>query len=68
MNTEHHFTNDLQQLLKRGYSADDLRTVLSAPADLVDRAVLQYREEIQQRQHDRKLHSQATYAMRLQRR
>lgn len=68
MHSDHHITNDLQQLLRRGYSADDLTTNLSFPAELVEKALSQYQAEIRQRQHDRALHSQATYAMRLQRR
>ncbi|MBV1787447.1 hypothetical protein KQ940_05195 [Marinobacterium sp. D7] len=65
MKSEHHTTEELHRLLKRGYSADDLRH-LKAPADMVERAVAQYQEQMRQRQHDRNLHSQATYAMRLQ--
>jgi len=65
MNTEHHAA-ELQQLLKRGYSADDLRT-LSAPADQIEKAVTLYREELQARARHRSLHNQAIYAMRLPR-
>ncbi|GGB98779.1 hypothetical protein GCM10011352_26150 [Marinobacterium zhoushanense] len=64
MNIEHHTTEELHRLLKRGYSADDLRH-LQAPADLVEQALAQYQEHMRQRQHDRNLHSQATYAMSL---
>lgn len=59
-----HTTNDLQRLLSRGYSADDLHH-LHAPAELVERALEQHQERVRQRQRDRSLHSQATYAMRL---
>ncbi|MBR9884152.1 MAG: hypothetical protein GYB21_11070 [Oceanospirillales bacterium] len=65
MKPDHHTTEDLHRLLKRGYSADDLRH-LQAPADMVERALAQYQEQARQRQHDRNLHNQATYAMRLQ--
>lgn len=62
-----HTTHDLQRLLNSGYSADDLRH-LHAPAELVELALEQHQEQARQRQRDRNLHSQATYAMRLQRR
>lgn len=65
MNTDHHAA-ELQQLLKRGYSAEDLR-ILSAPADQIEQAVSRYREEQQARARHRSLHNQAIYAMRLSR-
>jgi len=65
MNSEHHTTENLHRLLKRGYSADDLRH-LHAPAEMIERALAQYQEEVRRRRHDRDLHSQATYAMNLQ--
>lgn len=64
MNNRHQ-TAELHRLLKQGYSAEDLRTNLSASADQVEQAVSLYREEIKQRVRDRALHNQAVYAMRL---
>jgi arsenate reductase-like glutaredoxin family protein len=65
MHREHHTTHQLQQLLERGYSADDLRATLNASDEQVERALSRHRETIAQRQRQRSLHSQATYAMRL---
>lgn len=62
MNSEHHTTHDLQQLLDSGYSTDQLRT-LNASQEQIDRALSHQRRILEQRQ--RSLHSQATYAMRL---
>lgn len=65
MQTTHHSPQALQRLLERGYSAEDLRITLDASEEQLERALSRQREARAQRQRERNLHSQATYAMRL---
>lgn len=62
----HHLSAQLKQLLKRGYSLDDIRRQISAPAGQLDLAIQNYLSE--QSSEARTLSSQqhqAFYAMRL---
>lgn len=63
MQTTHHSPQTLQRLLERGYSAEDLRITLDASEEQLERALSRQREARAQRQRERNLHNQATYAM-----
>lgn len=62
----HHISTQLKQLLKRGYSIEDARTLLNAPEALVDKVILEYLDtQNLEQQTLLSQQSQARYAMML---
>lgn len=59
-------TAQLKQLLKRGYSAEDLRNLVMAPHEVLEQAIREHRQQEQERHRNRLLQQgQADFAMRL---
>jgi len=60
----HHFSAQMKQLLKRGYSIEDARNLIGAPQEVVDRVIIELQQE--QLCEEKVLlnqHNQAKYAM-----
>lgn len=56
----------LKQLLKRGYSLDDIRNLVIAPRPVLERAIREFEHQSRAERHQsRMLQRQADYAMRL---
>ena len=67
--THHDLNAQLKQLLKRGYSIEDIRSLIIAPRAELEQAILEYQhQESQERQQARVLRGQADFAMGLGRR
>ncbi|QEQ95568.1 hypothetical protein [Neptunomonas concharum] len=60
----HHLSAQLKQLLKRGYSIEDVKNLVTAPRAIVDQAILEFQLEQQTaRQLEASQQNQARYAM-----
>lgn len=67
--THHDLNAQLKQLLKRGYSIEDIRSLIIAPRAELEQAILEYQhQQRQERQQARVLRGQADFAMGLGRR
>lgn len=61
---KHRITGQLKQLLRSGYSIDDVRSMAIGPRALVEQAILDYQAQREQRaKTQRTLSHQATFAM-----
>lgn len=58
-------TAQLKQLLKHGYSVDDLRNLVTAPREVLEQAIHEHHLQEQARHQNRLLQGQAEFAMRL---
>ncbi|NVK41849.1 MAG: hypothetical protein HWE39_11455 [Oceanospirillaceae bacterium] len=62
--THHDLNAQLKQLLKRGYSIDDVRNLIIAPRAELEQAILEYQhQQRRERQQARVLRGQADFAM-----
>lgn len=61
---KHHIAGQLKQLLRSGYSVDDVRTMAIGPRALVEQAILEHQTQREQRaKAQRTLSHQANFAM-----
>jgi len=61
---KHHIIGQLKQLLRRGYSIDDVRNLAIGPRALVEQAILEYQsQQAQEEKIERPLRQQAEFAM-----
>ncbi|MBY4677384.1 hypothetical protein [Marinobacterium arenosum] len=59
-----HLVAQLKQLLRSGYSIDDVRNLVIGPRILVEQAIAEYQaQSLQREQQQRPLRQQAEYAM-----
>ncbi len=66
--THHTLSGQLKQLLKSGYSIEDVRNLVIAPRAELEQAILEYQHQQRlERHHARMLRGQADFAMRLRR-
>lgn len=64
----HDLSTQLKQLLKRGYSIEDIRNLVIAPRAELERAILDFEHQQRlERQQARNLRGQADFAMGLRR-
>ncbi len=62
--THHHLKSQLEQLLRDGYSIEDIRNLVTAPKSLMDQAIAAHNLDAKAQRKARNLQrSQAEYAM-----
>ncbi len=62
----HHAKTQIQQLLKCGYKAEDIKPMVNAQQSVIDQAIIEFQLEQQSYlKAQRSQQSQASYAMRL---
>ncbi|WP_027858973.1 hypothetical protein [Marinobacterium jannaschii] len=62
--THHHLKAQLEQLLRDGYSIEDIRSLVTAPKNLMDQAIAAHKSDRVAQKKARNLQrSQAEYAM-----
>ena len=62
--THHHLKPQLEQLLRDGYSIEDIRNLITAPKSLMDQAIAAYNSDSKAQKKAQNLQrSQAEYAM-----
>ena len=60
----HHLNAQLQQLLRRGYKAEDIKHMVKAPQTVIDQAIVEFQLEQQNYlKAQRSQQNQASYAM-----
>jgi hypothetical protein len=63
---QHILNTRLQQLLKQGYSSDEIRNLVIAPRAVLERALCELQQQHRQQRHQaRALRGQAEYAISL---